>query len=183
MDGTKHANNGNWNARATWAVYGRQPQFHFLLDILLPPCATTDYPPSSPATADTETTYKFHVTTEGASPEWHYECAQWDEEDLPQAVSFTKIGEIPDGLDHRHLDEYLRGIPMTVSKVDGNREHLFTCRVWFREAVRQLHDSGIFVECHDIDSLENELTNRATAAEYLGRLPQIYETKLARPWQ
>lgn len=52
-----------------------------------------------------------------------------------------------------------------------------------REAVRRLHDSDIFVECYDIDSLEDELKNRATAVEYLGRLPQIYETKLAGPWQ
>jgi hypothetical protein len=98
-------------------------------------------------------------------------------------VSFTKIGEMPEGLDHLHLDEYLRGTPMAIPKVDHARERVFTCCFWFREAIRQLHDSGIFVECHDVNSLLEELKIRATAAEYLGRLPQIFETKLAGPWR
>ncbi|GLB39989.1 hypothetical protein LshimejAT787_0704990 [Lyophyllum shimeji] len=128
--------------------------------------------------------YKYHATTDGATSEWHYECAPWQAAtDSSMAVTFTKIGELPEWMDHGFLDNYLREIPMAVPKVDYQREKAFTCRVWFRAAIRQLHDSGMFVECSDVDSLESELKNRATAAEYLGNLPHVYETTLARAWR
>lgn len=97
-------------------------------------------------------------------------------------MTFTKIGELPSGMDYLFLDTYFRDIPMAVPKIDYGRELVFTCRVWFRQAIRQLHDAAMFVECPNVDSLESELISRAVAAEYLGNLPQIYTTKLARAW-
>ena len=66
----------------------------------------------------------------------------------------------------------LRAIPMTVPAVDMYTEPSFTCRVWFKEAVRILHDRG-FVNCPDINRLEQEckgfaMTNQPVYPTYSG---------------
>lgn len=67
------------------------------------------------------------------------------------------------------------------SDIRVNRERTFSCRVWFREAIRCLDNSNMFVKCSQtsLELLETELITRACAAEYYGgRLPKIFKTEL-----
>ncbi|EED83438.1 predicted protein [Postia placenta Mad-698-R] len=51
----------------------------------------------------------------------------------------------------------VEGIGMNVvPEVDRRREERFTCRVWFREAIRRLVENNI-LHCLDVDALEAEL--------------------------
>ena len=56
------------------------------------------------------------------------------------------------------IDKLLRAIPMATPECDA--PHPFTCRVWFREAVRLLCEEGVVV-CPSVDVLEKELTGLA----------------------
>lgn len=105
----------------------------------------------------------------------YHEVARWNGPESVLAVTFTKIGQLADGLNHETLDLYLRDITMTVD-TQVNRERTFSCRVWFREAIRCLNDSGMFVSCSQkrLELLEAELVERACAAEYGGDLPKVF---------
>ena len=104
---------------------------------------------------------------------WRYERAAWSAMDpLYDCITLTRIGRIRD-LDHieteiEKIDEILKQIPMVVSDVDvplvGGQ---FTCRKWFRSAVRKLIQEGSFVRPIDINRLENALTKLTTAKQYL----------------
>jgi hypothetical protein len=58
------------------------------------------------------------------------------------------------------LKDILKTIPMVVPDIDKAREPKFTCRVWFREAIRVLHKRGI-INCTNLDSLEQECKTHA----------------------
>lgn len=49
----------------------------------------------------------------------------------------------------------LKAIPLTIPDVDTHVEPVFTCRVWFKEAVRRLHNDG-YVDCPDVYAFEAE---------------------------
>ncbi|PIL22946.1 hypothetical protein GSI_15642 [Ganoderma sinense ZZ0214-1] len=61
------------------------------------------------------------------------------------------------------LREMLARIPMAVPEADGERERVFTCRVWVREALRRMHEEG-YVDCPDVDALEEEMWRYGRAA-------------------
>lgn len=133
---------------------------------------------------DEHSGYKFHAATctDGEAAPFRYEYVTWKGPEDPVAVTFTKIGELDEGLDYRHLDEYLKGIPMVIPSIDHMSEPRFSCRVWFKEALRQLHDAEMFVRCPSVELLEDELRTRAIAAEYTNQLPQIRSTARADAW-
>ncbi|KAJ7900725.1 hypothetical protein B0H14DRAFT_3123798 [Mycena olivaceomarginata] len=58
------------------------------------------------------------------------------------------------------LRDILQPISMVVPAVDHAREPKFTCRVWFREAVRVLHEARV-LNCPDVDALEAECVSYA----------------------
>ncbi|KAJ7209996.1 hypothetical protein GGX14DRAFT_363864 [Mycena pura] len=60
------------------------------------------------------------------------------------------------------LRQYLSPISMSTPAVDQEKEPRFTCRVWFREAIRILHQAGILT-CTDVDALEEECVEHAKA--------------------
>ncbi len=101
-------------------------------------------------------------------------------------MTFTKIGHVDNDFDVEMLEEYVKDIPMSLPEVDVGKEPRFTCRVWFKEAIRRLNRAELFVNCPDVDALERELVQRASALE-LGQLgnmmlPYFYTTKLAQAW-
>jgi hypothetical protein len=51
--------------------------------------------------------------------------------------------------------QYLRPIKIAVPVIDQAREPKFTCRVWFREAIRVLNNVGM-LKCEDVDALKEE---------------------------
>ncbi|KAJ7682637.1 hypothetical protein DFH06DRAFT_1290035 [Mycena polygramma] len=109
---------------------------------------------------------KYHVTD--SKGEWEFEL---DEQggiplhDLMVSQKNTssqkicaavKIGTLDRRVvDREVLTPFLNTIEMAVPVVDKERERIFTCRVWFRQAIRELHETG-FLECSDVDALEKE---------------------------
>lgn len=103
------------------------------------------------------------------------------------ALVFAKIGHIEDGLDIYSVLEYVKNIPMEVPESQKNREPKCDCRVWFKEAVERLDKAGFFVQCSNVDGLEIELNQRATAASYLKERssdfrPVVYKSNFAWAW-
>ncbi|KAJ3737266.1 hypothetical protein DFJ43DRAFT_250669 [Lentinula guzmanii] len=133
---------------------------------------------------DQKTGYRLHATTHGGRTPWEYECVLWDGPEFVLAVTFTLIGQLHEDLDVECLEAYVKDIPMNIIPRDQQREPKFTCRVWFKEAIRQIHASGMFVNCPDVDALERELLTKTTAMEYLGdeRLPVQGTSACAKPW-
>ncbi|PBK82249.1 hypothetical protein ARMGADRAFT_947043, partial [Armillaria gallica] len=128
--------------------------------------------------------WKMHATNDGDARTWRYERKTWDGPDSFLAVTFTKIGHVDNNFDVEMLEEYVKDIPMSLPEVDIGKEPRFTCRVWFKEAIRHLNLTELFVNCPDVDALERELIQRASALE-LGQvgnmmLPYFYTTKLAQ---
>lgn len=97
-----------------------------------------------------------------------YQRVQWSRKHCPEAVLFSKIGKLPKGRDYGVLDQYLKPIPIAIPEADRGRELTFNCRVWFREAIRTLHNAREFLVCEDVDALEEELTRRAIPCELRG---------------
>ncbi|KAF5369313.1 hypothetical protein D9758_002727 [Tetrapyrgos nigripes] len=151
--------------------------------------------------------FQFHATNKFGT-QWHYECVPWDlsyssssscsscsswETDsehsfLDNAVSFTPIGTMSvfgESLDASHLHEYLKDIPIPhVSTADSLYDERMSS-LWWRQAIRVLHQSGLFVRCANLDAFEGEIKRKSTAAEYASfvhPLPRVLSTKLAGPW-
>ena len=85
----------------------------------------------------------------------------------------VKTGVIPAGTSPVEIDNLLRTIPLMTPACDA--PHPFTCRIWFREAVRVL-DGQRMVKCRPrVDALEKELT---MLADENGN-----SVALGRPWK
>lgn len=66
------------------------------------------------------------------------------------------LGRLPPGKTAEDLNGLLAKIPYVIPAVDAQRERIFTCRVWAREAVRQMHNHG-YIHCTNVDALEEEM--------------------------
>ncbi|KAF9067679.1 hypothetical protein BDP27DRAFT_1328520 [Rhodocollybia butyracea] len=129
--------------------------------------------------------YKIHATTHGGTTPWTYECTTWNGPRSRLSVTFTLIGHMDDDFGIEMFELYVKDIPMNIIPPDQQpREPNFTCRVWFKEAIRQLDASGMFVKCTDVDALERELWNRAIGFEYQlhNPLPVLLSTEQAVAW-
>ncbi|KAJ7187458.1 hypothetical protein GGX14DRAFT_581064 [Mycena pura] len=60
------------------------------------------------------------------------------------------------------VKEVFPDVSMSTPAVDQEKEPRFTCRVWFREVIRILHQAGILT-CTDVDALEEECAEHAKA--------------------
>jgi hypothetical protein len=141
----------------------------------------------------------------GHGSRYRYECRFHDPLDGSPplgSVTITLIGSVPllDGVPPEEvLGEYIGEhiIPVSSSALNGSvfgappipsrdryRERKFSGRVWWREAVRQLDEAGVFLECKSVDMLEAEIKNRAIKAQYLQRnepLPRVFKTAICTP--
>ncbi|KAJ3822542.1 hypothetical protein EV361DRAFT_951417 [Lentinula raphanica] len=76
-----------------------------------------------------------------------------------------------------HIVPLMREIPMTVplheQAVIG--ENIFHCRVWFREAVRKLHDNG-YIHCPNVWALYEECMGHAQSNDmtYIHEPPKYF---------
>ncbi|KAK0467713.1 uncharacterized protein EV420DRAFT_1634975 [Desarmillaria tabescens] len=128
---------------------------------------------------------KMHATNQGNTSPWKYERVEWNGPDSTLAVTFTKIGHVDDDLTVEAFEQYIIDISMSIPDVDRGKESRFTCRVWFKEAIRRLNDAQLFVNCPDVDALEKELNRKATALQYAQldiTLPKLLVAKKAAPW-
>ena len=77
---------------------------------------------------------------------------------LPLAITCTGKTKFKSG--SAGIDSLLRDVPLVTPECDA--PHPFTCRIWFREAVRALITQGMVV-CQSVDALEKELTDLSNA--------------------
>lgn len=108
--------------------------------------------------------YKMHATNTYGP--WQYERTDQDILSTHTLTTITKIGAIHDlqwGVEF--LETYLKAIPMSIPRVDELYEKAFTCRVWFREAIRVLHNEGFCINCSDVNALCRELISHARLNE------------------
>ncbi|PPQ69268.1 hypothetical protein CVT24_000074 [Panaeolus cyanescens] len=128
--------------------------------------------------------WKMHATNEGADF-WRFESIRWNGPKEPNALAFTKIGSIMEGLEVEHIIEYLKDIPMTVPEGRKGLDLQFSSRVWFGEAIRLLNDSQMFVHCPDVEALVREVTIQGATAQNQSigpPRPIIAVSKVARAW-
>ncbi|EMD34050.1 hypothetical protein CERSUDRAFT_97974 [Gelatoporia subvermispora B] len=101
--------------------------------------------------------HKFHATNLQGG--WHFERVP---DKLAQSVNACCVVKLapalPDSTDA--LQACLEALPMATPAADA--PHPFTCRIWFRAAVRTLHARGV-LHCADVDALEAELRALAEA--------------------
>ncbi|KAJ6486369.1 hypothetical protein C8R47DRAFT_979683 [Mycena vitilis] len=119
---------------------------------------------------DSTVAAKYHVTD--SSGDWEFELDERGAVPLHNLIAAQKttgsqqICAAVKIVDREVLTPFLNTIEMAVPVVDKERERKFTCRVWFRQAIRELHDTG-FLECSDVDALEKECIRYG-----LGNTPQ-----------
>ncbi|KAI0093263.1 hypothetical protein BDY19DRAFT_922981 [Irpex rosettiformis] len=97
---------------------------------------------------------KMHVTN--LSGGWVYEKIMDSIVKSQTACVAVKIGELSSTRDIEPVSNLLENIPMLIPTIDQSIEERFTCRVWFKEAIRVLTANGI-ISCPDVYKLEREL--------------------------
>ncbi|RDX52572.1 hypothetical protein K466DRAFT_204947 [Polyporus arcularius HHB13444] len=119
------------------------------------------------------TGYKYHATNQMGSIPWKYEYGPWDGPQSQRCITLTPIGKVEDwGARTPHacaeeLHSILRNVPLITPPVDQSTHDRFTCRTWFRAAIRRLDGMQKYVQCPDVDLLEEKLAKMATAAELM----------------
>ncbi|KAH0582213.1 hypothetical protein H2248_011861 [Termitomyces sp. 'cryptogamus'] len=112
----------------------------------------------------------------------------WFEDPVPEhdiLVSQTlsaaiKIGSLnPDVVSRDILRDILMPIPIAVPDVDKDREPRFTCRVWFREAIRRLHNHRVIL-CSNVDELEKECNTYALGNQAAYATWGAYDRKVSQ---
>jgi hypothetical protein len=75
------------------------------------------------------------------------------------------LGKVTEN-DVRDIVKLLRSIPLcVVPDKDKGREARFTCRVWWREAIRRLERGG-YINCPDVNALESECRSHGMQNEH-----------------
>ncbi|KAI0354728.1 hypothetical protein OH77DRAFT_487112 [Trametes cingulata] len=127
--------------------------------------------------ADTTTSgQKLHATNLDNPEVWRYANDPFDvSTEWKPLVILAQLGAAPDASgSSSKIDDLLRTIPLTTPDCDA--PHPFTCRIWFREAIRVLGKHSM-VFCRSVDALERELVDLADDngnAVALGRPWKLY---------
>ncbi|KAH9830498.1 uncharacterized protein C8Q71DRAFT_368342 [Rhodofomes roseus] len=100
---------------------------------------------------------KFHATED--SNGWRYEHTPHTVVTSRTACVVVKIAQL-NNLTIEYLDRLLSTIPMETLPADQGQQ--FTCRIWFREAIRRLHKAGV-LQCPSVNNLEFELKDQASS--------------------
>ncbi|KAJ3874235.1 hypothetical protein F5051DRAFT_506021 [Lentinula edodes] len=104
---------------------------------------------------------KFHAKETGGH--WFFEDNPVPKHALLSDATVSasiKIGELKSISSVNDLQSLFKSIPLAVPVVDAAAEPVFRCRVWFKEAVRQLHAHG-YIQCMDVNDLEVECKSLA----------------------
>ena len=124
--------------------------------------------------------YKLHATNRFGP--WQFECADQDLLTSSTLITVARIGSVADSTwGVEFLLEYLRNIPMRVPAADQEHEREFSCRLWFREAIRILNYAQVFVRCPDVNKLERELSSQTRLAEAAAMRDQSIAFETASP--
>jgi len=114
--------------------------------------------PHSPTMA-----HKIHTTQ---STDWSYDVEEQSLVGADGAVELlmtvVKLGSLNEtGTTFESLEEITKSVPVGVPPID---EEVFTCRTWFKGAIKELDELGILT-CRDTDRLEKDLTRLAMLQE------------------
>ncbi|KAI0672991.1 hypothetical protein C8Q78DRAFT_969926 [Trametes maxima] len=134
------------------------PRFHWFFFV-------PDAPSASAGTA-TYAGVKLHAITNGLQGDdkrWSYDRTALTLATSPAVAAAAILGRLPPGKTVDDLDAFLREIPMEVPRIDQDREPVWSCRVWVREALRRMHARG-YIVCEDVDALEAEMWEYGGAA-------------------
>ena len=102
---------------------------------------------------------KLHAVTNGLQGDdrrWSYDRTTLSLATSPSVAAAAIIGRVPRDKTVDDLDQLLQQIPMATPDVDRDREPVWTCRVWIREAVRRMDAHG-WIDCDNVDALEEEM--------------------------
>ncbi|KAI0717876.1 hypothetical protein C8T65DRAFT_827922 [Cerioporus squamosus] len=131
--------------------------------------------------------YKFHATDRVATAPWAYESQPWSAMKSQTCITLTPIGQITGWGTSKSeercieaLDQVLRGVPLAVSALDIHDFPRFTCRAWFRAAIRRLHQYG-YINCPEVLALEAKLKSSTTAIQIMGAKGARYMKPLVWP--
>ncbi|KAJ4478064.1 hypothetical protein J3R30DRAFT_2853003 [Lentinula aciculospora] len=94
---------------------------------------------------------KFHAKE--TAGHWFFEDNHVPQQGLladPIVSASIKIGELKNMSSLDDIQGLFKNIPLAVPAVDAAVEPRFSCRVWGKEAVRQLHKHG-YIYCLDVD--------------------------------
>ncbi|OBZ73059.1 hypothetical protein A0H81_06596 [Grifola frondosa] len=119
--------------------------------------------------------YKYHASNLENPAVWQYVCEPFDTtKEWKPLVILAKLGRCPPNVSTSDLDRLFRSIPLQTPESDA--PHPFTCRIWFRTAMRALNDHNI-LSCVSVSALEWELVDLANdnaTAVGLGRPWKLY---------
>ncbi|KAJ4489132.1 hypothetical protein C8R41DRAFT_954926 [Lentinula lateritia] len=104
---------------------------------------------------------KFHAKETGGH--WFFEDNPVPKHALLSDATVSasiKIGELESISSVNDLQSLFKSIPLAVPVVDAAAEPVFRCRVWLKEAVRQLH-AHEYIQCTDVNDLEVECKSLA----------------------
>lgn len=91
-------------------------------------------------------------------------CAATSFQNLLFLIKTIPLGDVPPTLTLEKMSTLLEAIPMSITPSDMAVESGFSCRVWFKQAMRFLMQHGI-VKCRDVVALENEMKRLAADNE------------------
>lgn len=74
----------------------------------------------------------------------------------PAVCVVVKLGECTPKHTVEYIHNLLRAVPTQLPKEEISGESGFSCRVWWKEAVRTLHLHGV-LHCPDVHELEREI--------------------------
>ncbi|KAH9936577.1 uncharacterized protein B0H18DRAFT_326852 [Fomitopsis serialis] len=107
------------------------------------------------------------------SDQWRFFTSEWDPFTSQSCLTLALIGRV-DNFDPGHpsrsvdaMRECLQAIPMVIPPQDTGRELMFTCRVWFREALRRLNAHEAFSMIMGPEEMMESLRNRTIAVQYM----------------
>ncbi|KAI0784703.1 hypothetical protein C8Q75DRAFT_723927 [Abortiporus biennis] len=116
---------------------------------------------------------KYHAVSDDKP--WRYVCASDNLQKDIRVCVVVKLGVFANRT-YKEIDEFLKQIPMKAPPDDLPQR--FTCRIWFKEAIRVLNKRGV-IRCTSVNSLETEL--RMYGEEHwrlteLGSPPKLYDS-------
>ncbi|THH13800.1 hypothetical protein EW146_g6469 [Bondarzewia mesenterica] len=115
---------------------------------------------------------KSHATNIPNPADWHYVSEPFNvATEWKPLVILASLGELPADVTAATLQERFARIPMQTPECD--QPHPFTCRIWFRAAVKALE--GVVPCANFVDALERELVSLADDHATL--------VGLGRPWK
>ncbi|KAM5544230.1 hypothetical protein V8D89_001890 [Ganoderma adspersum] len=91
-----------------------------------------------------------------AGGRWSFQRKTHDVYASRTACIIVKIGTLTATNTIERITNLLEGIPMAIPLADRTIEPRFTCRVWFKEAIRVLARNGVLT-CPDVSALERKM--------------------------